>query len=234
MLTTLLHHSIRVVFSIADLNHLDPDADRYEDRALADEDDEDDEDRGPIPDASAQSGGAQSKAAVNAGRTSGDNIAVTTEDSVAPADRPELSDDGPAARDEDMEDDDGEEQDPSFPARLTVTVTKPGQGALQIETVAQDGMIVIDNVHYFADPALATDESLSARKAAYAGPPFGNLDEDLQVLLERYLDERGVNTALALFVPDYIDFKEQREYLSWLSSESLVDNIHTRSANLTL
>jgi hypothetical protein len=25
----------------------------------------------------------------------------------------------------------------------------------------------------------------------YTGPPFGNLDEDLQVLLERYLDERG-------------------------------------------
>jgi len=46
------------------------------------------------------------------------------------------------------------------------------------------------------------------------------LDEDLQLLLERYLDERGINTALALFVPDYVDFKEQREYLSWLSSKS--------------
>jgi complement component 1 Q subcomponent-binding protein len=52
----------------------------------------------------------------------------------------------------------------------------------------------------------------------YAGPPFGNLDEDLQVLFERYLDERGINTSLALFVPDYIDFKEQKEYLSWLEN----------------
>lgn len=51
----------------------------------------------------------------------------------------------------------------------------------------------------------------------YLGPPFGNLDEDLQVILERYLDERGINTALALFVPDYVDYKEQREYVTWLN-----------------
>ena len=85
-------------------------------------------------------------------------------------------------------------------------------------------MVVIENVYYHANAALAdetTADAAFARKAAYSGPPFGNLDEDLQVLLERYLDERGVNTALALFVPDYIDFKEQREYLSWLSSKSL-------------
>lgn len=35
-------------------------------------------------------------------------------------------------------------------------------------------------------------------------------------MLERYLDVRGVNTALALFIPDYIDVKEQKEYLGWL------------------
>lgn len=38
-------------------------------------------------------------------------------------------------------------------------------------------------------------------------------------MLERYLEERGINTALALWVPEYIDFKEQREYLDWLSSK---------------
>ena len=43
--------------------------------------------------------------------------------------------------------------------------------------------------------------------------------QDLQVLLERYLEERGINTALALWVPEYIDFKEQREYLDWLASK---------------
>ncbi len=83
-------------------------------------------------------------------------------------------------------------------------------------------MIVIDNVYYFPNPELADAKSAEKdwqKRGMYTGPPFGNLDEDLQVLLERYLDERGVNTHLALFVPDYIDFKEQREYLRWLSSK---------------
>jgi len=106
---------------------------------------------------------------------------------------------------------------------VNVTIEKAGRGAVQIETVAQDGMIAIDNVYFFPDAELAdakTAEKDWVRRGMYTGPPFGNLDEDLQVLLERYLDERGVNTALALFVPDYIDFKEQREYLTWLSSKS--------------
>ena len=50
----------------------------------------------------------------------------------------------------------------------------------------------------------------------YTGPPFQQLDEEVQGLLEQYLDVRGINTALALFIPDYIDVKEQKEYLGWL------------------
>ncbi|KAI9877457.1 MAG: hypothetical protein M1830_003841 [Pleopsidium flavum] len=200
--------SIRITFSIADLNTLDQDPDQYsEDKALYDEDNAD------MP-TDTQSGGAQSKGTVNQGRTKGGNINVAPEDSIAPADRPELADD------EAPESGEGE-QEQSFPARVNVTIEKAGKGAVQIETVAQDGMIAIDNVYYFPDAELAdakTAEKDWSRRGMYTGPPFGNLDEDLQVLLERYLDERGVNTALALFVPDYIDFKEQREYLNWLSN----------------
>lgn len=82
-------------------------------------------------------------------------------------------------------------------------------------------MIVIDNVFYLKSGALATANSAEAdweRRGIYAGPQFANLDEDLQVLIERYLDERGVNTSLALFVPNYIDYKEQKEYLGWLEN----------------
>ena len=50
----------------------------------------------------------------------------------------------------------------------------------------------------------------------YTGPPFDQLDEEVQTLLEQYLDVRGLNAGLASFVPDYIDVKEQREYLGWL------------------
>ena len=34
----------------------------------------------------------------------------------------------------------------------------------------------------------------------------------------RYLEERGINTRLALFIPDYIDHKEQKEYIKWLNN----------------
>jgi len=114
-----------------------------------------------------------------------------------------------------------EDAEPAYPVRLNVTIEKPNQGALQIETVAQDGMILIENVHFHKSAQLATAQTAEAdyeRRGHYVGPPFGNLDEDLQMLLERYLDERGINTALALFVPDYIDYKEQKEYVTWLEN----------------
>ncbi len=183
---------------------MDQDPDQYsEDKAQYDEQGED-----ILP--ATQSGGAQSKGAINQGRTQGGNFNVQPEDQVGAADE---------AEDESGDDDVG--QDPSFPARVNITIEKPGKGAMHVEAIAQDGEIVIENVYYFpkaehADAKTADQEW--ARRNLYAGPPFGNLDEELQVILERYLEERGINTALALWIPEYIDFKEQREYLNWLSS----------------
>ncbi|TKA70361.1 hypothetical protein B0A49_04402 [Cryomyces minteri] len=193
---------IRVTFSIADLNNLENDADSMQegDPAMQDEDSADFME--------GQSGGANTKGAINQGRTSGGNIKVAPEDSIAPADRPELADEDP-------------NQEPSFPARVNIVVEKKNKGALAIEAVAQDGEMVIDNVYYLQNAALAdakTAEKDWERRGLYTGPPFGNLDEDLQVLMERYLDERDINAHMALFIPDYIDFKEQREYLRWLSN----------------
>ncbi|KIN01023.1 hypothetical protein OIDMADRAFT_163100 [Oidiodendron maius Zn] len=162
--------TITVMFSIADLNAIDPEAD-YQDRALGDEEDLDN---------------------INQGNEKGFKVA------------PEDSD-----------------QEPSFPARVNVVVEKPGKGALAVEALAQDGMVIIENAYFYTDASLAhakTADKLHARQDLYVGPPFSNLDEDLQVLLERYLEERGINTALAIFVPDYIDMKEQKEYLNWLSN----------------
>jgi len=178
--------TIRISFSIADLNNLDPEAD-YQDRAMGDEDDMDNINEGDVK-----------------------NFKSAPEDSIAAADQ-----EGSEGEEEE------DSQDQSFPARVNVIVEKPGKGALAIECIAQDGMIVIENTYYYANSAHAlakTPEKMAERQDLYVGPPFSNLDEDLQVLLERYLEERGVNTALAIFVPDYIDMKEQREYLRWLSS----------------
>lgn len=159
-----------------------------------------------------QSGGANTKGSVNQGRTPGGNIRVAPEDSISAADT------------EGAEGEAQEGNEPGFPAHVSVTIERPGRGALSIETVAQDGVMVIDNVSYYKDaklvePKTRQDEDIAAR--SYAGPPFGNLDEDLQVLFEKYLDERGINTTMALFIPEYIDFKEQKEYLNWLTSMSI-------------
>lgn len=161
-------NSIRVSFSVADLNAIDPEAD-YEDRAMADEEDVNQQEK-------------------------------------------ELA--------EEEGEGEGEGSD-SFPVRVNVIIEKANKGALAVETIAQDGQIIIDNVYYYKNAAEArakTAELAHTRQDKYVGPPFGNLDEDLQIVLERYLDERGINTALALFAPDYIDMKEQKEYLAWLAN----------------
>ncbi|KAI1456323.1 mitochondrial glycoprotein [Annulohypoxylon moriforme] len=115
--------------------------------------------------------------------------------------------------------DEEEGNEAPVPCRLNVVVEKPGKGALNIEALAQDGQIMVENFYYFKDPKLAHAETAEVAHVAqdvYPGPPFGTLDEDLQLLMERYLEERGVTQALAVFIPDYMDVKEQREYQTWL------------------
>ncbi|CAI7672128.1 unnamed protein product [Penicillium bialowiezense] len=118
----------------------------------------------------------------------------------------------------------GEEADhpePSFPARVNVTIEKPSNGAVLIQAVVQDGVFQIEEVSHFAKAELAqalTAEKDWTRQSLYAGPPFENLDEDLQSLWERYIEERGINAELATMIPDYISVKEQKEYLRWLEN----------------
>lgn len=204
----LLLFRIRLTFSITDLNAIDQDPDQYsEDKAQYDEQEE-----YQLPDT--QSGGAQSKGVINQGRTKGGNFSVKPEDQVGAADEAELQDEESGNEDA--------SQEPGFPARVFVVIEKPGKGAMQVETIAQDGEIMIESVNYLSKAELADPQTIEhdwSKRNLYTGPPFGNLDEELQVLLERYLEERGINTALALWIPEYIDFKEQREYLNWLSSK---------------
>ncbi|RDW86759.1 MAM33 family protein [Aspergillus mulundensis] len=131
------------------------------------------------------------------------NFAQHPEDSVAPADR------------------ENGDLEPSFPARVNITIEKDGKGALLIQTLAQDGLFQVEEVSYFNKPDLAqaaTAEKDWARQSLYAGPPFENLDEDLQTYIERYLEERGINAELANMIPDYIQVKEQKEYVRWLEN----------------
>ncbi|KAI8974897.1 mitochondrial glycoprotein [Pilobolus umbonatus] len=114
-----------------------------------------------------------------------------------------------------------EEDAPSFPVRASVTIEKEGQGAVTVDTVAQDGEIAVESVMYYKDGKLADEQSAEAdwqRRGLYMGPQFSELDENLQVLIERYLEERGIHSGLANFLPDYVEYKEQKEYVRWLEN----------------
>lgn len=145
---------------------------------------------------------------VNQSRPAKGAVGVHPEDSVAPADR--------------EFDEEEEDSAASFPARVNVIIEKAGSGALLVQTVAQDSHFEIEEVSYFAKPELAnaqTAEKDWARQSLYAGPPFLNLDEELQNYFEHYLEERGINAELANAIPDYIQVKEQKEYVRWLESK---------------
>lgn len=49
-----------------------------------------------------------------------------------------------------------------------------------------------------------------------ANEQFDALDETLQQEFETFLEERGIDSNLALFIPDLAEWKEQKEYVSWL------------------
>jgi len=128
-----------------------------------------------------------------------------------------------APAEEDIEGEEDEFDEPPTPISLSILVEKPGKagGALTIDASAANGNIQVENLHYWDDVSVAKAEGPEAthkRAELYPGPPFGTLDDDLQVLMERYLEERGITQALAVFVPDYVDVKEQKEYVRWLNN----------------
>lgn len=173
------------------------------------------EDEDIYGDAMASKSGSQSKGTVNQGQNDGSNINVAPEDNISAADRSDMAGSEDNVGGESM-------QGPALPTSVQVTISKPGKGAMQILTNTQDGLITIENVFYYPKAEIAeaaTSEADFTRANIYAGPPFQNLDPDLQNMLERYLDERGINEQLATFVPDYVDHKEQREYVQWLDSK---------------
>ncbi|GJN88931.1 hypothetical protein Rhopal_001902-T1 [Rhodotorula paludigena] len=107
----------------------------------------------------------------------------------------------------------------NFPVETSITITKNSGGALTIDAVAQDGLFTINNIAYYPDADVAlgmTSEDDWKRQGLYMGPAFDNLDEGVQSEFEAYLEERGVNSALALFIPDLAEWKEQKEYVRWL------------------
>lgn len=109
-------------------------------------------------------------------------------------------------------------------ANVNVVVVKDGdQSSISLELLMnlQEGSFYVDSVTPFKTAQEALDQSADAevkRELVYHGPPFSNLDEELQESLEVYLESRGVTEELASFIGAYSEFKENQEYIQWLNN----------------
>jgi len=117
---------------------------------------------------------------------------------------------------------DAEEEGMAYPIRVSVSVTKDnGPGALNIDMVTHEGSFMIDNISYYTDGKVGTELTAEAdwkRRGLFIGPQFDTLDVGVQEEFEKFLQERGINESLALFIPEYAEYKEQQEYIRWLKN----------------
>ncbi|CAK5273822.1 unnamed protein product [Mycena citricolor] len=124
---------------------------------------------------------------------------------------------------EDMEERSDEEQESGSDAmRAVVSITKGNApGALDIDMTVQGGQFLVENVTFYNDSKLGQDISVEGdwkRRGLYIGPEFTTLDVHLQEQFEKFLQERDVGEATAFFIPEYAQFKEQKEYVQWLKN----------------
>ncbi|KAH7928563.1 mitochondrial glycoprotein [Leucogyrophana mollusca] len=121
-------------------------------------------------------------------------------------------------------DDANSEDEPihTYPIRSSFSITKTnGKGSINIDTMCQEGAFIIDNISFYPDAQLGTELTAEAdwkRRGLYIGPQFDTLDVAVQEEFEKYLQERGINENLAMFIPEYSEFKEQKEYVRWLDN----------------
>jgi len=130
-----------------------------------------------------------------------------------------------AFRSDDLDGDEGEESEvddvpDSYPVRTSISITKDaGVGALTFDAMVQDGLFVIENISFYADGKLGTEMTSEAdwkRRGLYIGPQFETLDVGVQEEFTCYLQERGINEDLGLFIPELVEYREQKEYVKWL------------------
>lgn len=109
-------------------------------------------------------------------------------------------------------------------ANVNVVITKNNdKSAVSFELLMNlaEGSFYVDSVTPYKTEAEALDESAESevsRELVYHGPPFSNLDEELQESLEVYLESRGITSDLSTFITSYSEYKENVEYINWLGS----------------
>lgn len=89
-------------------------------------------------------------------------------------------------------------------------------GAINVDALCDEGAFLLENISFYNDTKIGTELTAEAdwkRRGLYVGPQFEQLDPTVQEEFEAYLVERGVDESLALFIPDYAEWKEQQVML---------------------
>ncbi|KAL6300950.1 mitochondrial glycoprotein [Sparassis latifolia] len=125
---------------------------------------------------------------------------------------------------QESQEEEAEEDEPqhAYPIRCSFSLTKSGvEGALTVDAMCQEGAFVVDNISFYSNTKVGTELTAEAdwkRRGLYIGPQFDTLDVNVQEEFEKFLQERGINENLAYLVPEYAEFKEQKEYVHWLQN----------------
>lgn len=120
-----------------------------------------------------------------------------------------------AGDDGEVEEDDDVEPQPSV--RFTVTATRAGK-SLVWDCVSRDAGVTIQGVGLTAEDVDLVQKTSGIAEHLYQGPAFTELAEDLQDAFHVYLEEElGVDADLATFIAMYADYREQVQYVKFLS-----------------
>jgi complement component 1 Q subcomponent-binding protein, mitochondrial len=93
--------------------------------------------------------------------------------------------------------------------------------ALLFDCIAINGTVEIESLRYLPDGTLVNASDIKAtrdRSNSYQGPIMSTLESKVQEAFFDYLETRSVDENLAVFIRDYIAFKEQKEYVRWLEN----------------
>lgn len=118
----------------------------------------------------------------------------------------------PGLDQEDEGEEEYEEDEEEPPVEFVVTIGKEDTDDLLIFECESDGeYMVVNSVNL---ETMDEDRELGA--PPYRGPLFEDLDDTLQQAFVDYLEERGINAYLGLYIQKYLTDKSALEYQKWL------------------
>lgn len=98
---------------------------------------------------------------------------------------------------------------------LTVSISKGGGPFLEFICTGFSDEISVEGM---AVKQKQPTESDSVDPIPYEGPPFNDLDENLQKGFHKYLEVRGITPSLSNYLCEYMINKESKEYTNWLKN----------------